>query len=113
QTAVLARRQVAKAAHAAQALMKERLMEHTLYLSKSLGIGLVLIGLVIMVRHRYFIPIFATYAENRLVRAVASMIELFAGIFLVVAHNVWSPLPAAIVSIIGWMALLEGLLYLL
>lgn len=88
-------------------------MEHTLYLSKAMGIALVLIGLVIMARRRYFIPVFATYAESRLVRTVASMIELFAGTFLVVAHNVWSPLPAAIVSIIGWMVLLEGLLYLL
>ena len=36
-----------------------------------------------------------------------------AGLFLVFGHNVWSPLPAAIISLLGWIAVIEGGLYLL
>ncbi len=40
------------------------------------------------------------------------MAEVLAGLFLVVMHNQWSPLPAAVITLIGWLLLLEGLLFL-
>ena len=72
----------------------------------------ILIGSAILVRRHYFLPIFAAYVEERLVRTTMSMIELLVGILLVVAHNVWSPLPAALITLLGWMAVLEALIYL-
>lgn len=30
-----------------------------------------------------------------------------------IGHNVWSPLPAAIISFLGWMAVIEATAYLL
>jgi hypothetical protein len=64
------------------------------------------------VRRRYFLPVFASYPDQRLLRAVVSMAEVLAGLFLVVMHNRWSPLPAAVITVVGWLVLLEGLLYL-
>lgn len=34
-------------------------------------------------------------------------------VFLVTLHTDWSPLPAFVVSLIGWMVLVEGLAYLM
>ncbi|HET9861935.1 MAG TPA: hypothetical protein VFP37_00715 [Steroidobacteraceae bacterium] len=74
---------------------------------------LIVIGVAILVRRPFFLAVFAEYVDQRLVRVTMSMIELFAGIALVVAHNVWSPPPAAVLTIIGWMAVLEGTFFLL
>jgi hypothetical protein len=87
-------------------------METTVFLSKVIGLTLFIVGAAIILRRRYFLPVFAAFGEQRLVRAVVSMIELVAGLSLVV-HNVWTPLPAAIISLVGWMAVAEAAAYLL
>ncbi|MPZ34934.1 MAG: hypothetical protein GEV13_28825 [Rhodospirillales bacterium] len=86
-------------------------METSVLLSKTLGLCLVVIGAAIILRRHYFLPVFAAYVEQRLVRAVVSMIELAVGLLLVV-HNVWSPLPAAIITLLGWMAVAEAIAWL-
>jgi hypothetical protein len=88
-------------------------VELTFFLSKVFGIGLIITGAAIAIRRRYFIPVFGAFVEERLVRAVVSFAELIGGLFLVIAHNVWSPLPAAIISFLGWMAVIEATAYLL
>jgi tRNA threonylcarbamoyladenosine modification (KEOPS) complex Pcc1 subunit len=85
----------------------------TQLLSKVLGIFVVLIGAMIMIRRQYFLSVFAQFVEQRLTRTVISMAEVLGGLFLVIGHNDWSSLPAALVTAIGWMALAEGLIYLL
>ena len=87
-------------------------MATTVYLSKVFGISLVMIGALIMLRRRYFVLVFAAFVREPLVRAITAFIELLAGTFLVVGHNVWSPLPAAIISLFGWIAVIEAIAYL-
>ncbi|MDQ8730876.1 hypothetical protein [Bradyrhizobium sp. LHD-71] len=70
-------------------------------------------GAAIMIRRRYFVPVFGAFVEERLTRVVMSTIELLAGLFLVVAHNVWSSPPAAIISLLGWLAVIEATAYLI
>jgi hypothetical protein len=87
-------------------------MPLTVLLAKVLGIGLVVVSALLVIRRRYFVAVFAGYAEQRLLRAVVSMIELLAGLFLIVAHSVWSPPAAAIISLLGWMAVIEATAYM-
>ena len=84
----------------------------TILLSKVLGIFFVILGATILLRRHYYLPVFATFARERLTRAVVSIAELMAGLFLVVMHNDWSSPAAGIISLVGWMAVLESLLYL-
>ncbi|MGE3709309.1 MAG: hypothetical protein AB7G35_06530 [Hyphomicrobiaceae bacterium] len=88
-------------------------MADTILLAKVLGIFLIVIGAVILLRRRYFLPVFATYPEQRLTRTITSLAELLAGLFLIIAHNRWSPFAAAVITIIGWLAVLEAAIYLL
>ncbi|PSJ65629.1 hypothetical protein [Kumtagia ephedrae] len=88
-------------------------MELTIYLSKVFGIALIAMGASIMLRRRYFVPVFGAFVRERLLRAVMSFIELLGGLFLIVGHTAWSPLPAAIISLLGWVAVIEALCYLL
>jgi hypothetical protein len=71
-----------------------------------------MIGAAIILHRRYFLAAFAAFVEQRLSRIVASMIELAVGLFLVV-RNTWSSLPAAVIALMGWMAVVEATVYLL
>jgi hypothetical protein len=86
-------------------------MEATVLLSKAIGLCLIVIGAAIILRRHYFLPVFAGFVEQRLVRTVVSMIELAVGLLLVV-NNAWSPLPAAVMTLLGWMAVAEAVAYL-
>ncbi len=66
-----------------------------------------------VLRRRYFMPVLGGFAEARLTRMMYAFIELLAGLFLVVGHNLWSSAPAAIISFIGWMTVAEAAAYLL
>ncbi|HEY0948108.1 MAG TPA: hypothetical protein VGE53_01265 [Candidatus Paceibacterota bacterium] len=88
-------------------------MEHTLYLSQVLGLSLIIVGLSIMLRKRYYVPVVGEFIEDRFMRMVMGILELLGGLFLVLAHNDWSTLPAGIISAIGWVLVIEGTAYLL
>lgn len=86
--------------------------EATIVLSKVVGFSLIIIGAAIILRRRYFLAVFATFPEQRLVRTVVSMIELIGGLYLA-TRNVWFAPPAAIITLIGWLAVAEGAAFLL
>jgi hypothetical protein len=88
-------------------------MALTIYLAQVIGLYLIIGGAAIMLRRTYFMPVVGAFVEERMLRMVIGVIELIAGLCLVVAHTVWSPLPAAIVSLVGWIMTLEGAFYLL
>jgi hypothetical protein len=87
-------------------------MAATLLLSKVVGLTLIVIGAVIILRRRDLVPVFAGYVEQRLLRFIMSMIELVAGLALVM-HDTWSPPAAAILTLLGWMMVVEALFYML
>ena len=88
-------------------------MTLTVYLARVIGLSLIIMGVAIMLRRDYFIPVFATFARERLTRTVLSFIELIAGLALLVGHHVWSLLPAAIISLLGWIMVIEATAYML
>lgn len=82
-------------------------------LSQVLGLFLVIVGLSIMVRKQYFVPVVGAFVEDRLTRMLMGIFELLAGLFLVVNHADWSSLAAGIISTIGVVLVAEGTAYLL
>lgn len=86
-------------------------MLQTMLLSKTLGVFLIIVGAAILFRRHYFLPVFAGYVRERLVRVVASFVELLIGLFLLM-NNDWSSTPAAVITLLGWMIAAEGLAYL-
>jgi len=88
-------------------------MELTILLAKVIGLYLIIGGASIMLRERHFIPVVGAFVEERLTRLIVGMLELIAGLFLVVAHTNWSSLPAGILTVFGWALVIEGTLYLI
>jgi len=88
-------------------------MELTILLAKVLGVYVIVGSVVSIARQSYFIPVIGKFVEQRMLRLILGMIELIAGLFLVVSHQVWSPLSAAIITVIGWAMVIEGFLYMM
>jgi hypothetical protein len=85
----------------------------TIFLAKVIGLFLLcMAALMALSKTSLLTAIAATVHEPGLLLAY-SIISLAAGMAMVVGHNVWSGGPAAIiVTLVGWAALIKGLLLL-
>ena len=88
-------------------------METTIFLSQVLGLFLVIVGAAVLYRKQYLVPVIGEFVEERLTRMIMGVLELLAGLFLVLAHTDWSSLPAGIITAIGYLLVVEGTAYLL
>jgi hypothetical protein len=84
----------------------------SIQLAKVLGVFMIIVGLAMALRPKAMVEVAVKYARDRALRTLFAAAELVAGLLLVALHSVWSPLPAAIVTLIGWLAVLEGTAYL-
>jgi uncharacterized protein YjeT (DUF2065 family) len=88
-------------------------MTLTLLLAKVFGLALIAIGIALIVYRDHYAQITRDFVQQRLLRTVISFTELVAGLFIVIGHNRWEPLPAAVITVLGWVFVLEGASYLL
>ena len=87
-------------------------MELSIFLSQVIGVYLVLIGLICVIRRKMMMAAIADVINTRGLIYLIAILELLAGIALVVSHNVWVWDTAVIVTIVGWLMLIESLAYL-
>ena len=85
----------------------------TLFLSRLLGLFFLICGLAMLVHKQVFTDAIATASGNPIAMLWISLIISLAGLAMVLAHNVWSKSPVAvIVTLLGWLTLIKGIAYL-
>jgi len=82
--------------------------ETTLFFSRLIGPVLAVVGLSFILRRTEMIALMKQLVKNNVILWIYGMIELTAGIAIILAHNEWSSTPAIIISLIGWGMILEG-----
>ncbi|OHA58100.1 MAG: hypothetical protein A2571_03615 [Candidatus Vogelbacteria bacterium RIFOXYD1_FULL_44_32] len=87
-------------------------MELSIFLSQALGIYLVLIGLICITRRKMMMAAVADMINNRALIYLVGILELLAGIGLVLVHNIWAWNATVIITITGWAMLIEAIAYL-
>jgi len=86
----------------------------TLFLSRLLGLYFLICGLAMIVHRQILTDALATVPGNPLAMWWSALIISLAGLAMVLVHNVWSKHPAVfIVTLLGWLTLIKGILYLL
>jgi uncharacterized membrane protein HdeD (DUF308 family) len=83
-----------------------------LFFAKLFGLYFIIVGGLIMMRRRSLMPTIQDMAQNRPLMMVLGVIEIAAGLALVIAYPVVSFGLAGAISLIGYMMLIEGVLYL-
>jgi hypothetical protein len=85
----------------------------TVYLGKLLGLFTLITSFWLLVERQTAVSTIPALLGNRPVMVVFAIIALAGGLAIVLAHNIWSggPLPV-LVTLIGWVMLIRGVLFL-
>lgn len=85
----------------------------TTFLSRLIGLFLILVALPLVTHRRETVETLTALVRNPPLLFILGMVFLAAGLAIVLAHNVWSGgvLPV-IVTLVGWVTLIRGLLLL-
>ncbi len=87
--------------------------ERTTFLSKLIGIYCILAVLPMAINKQSTVETVTALVHNAPLAFVVGLILMAAGVAMILSHNVWSggALPI-IVTLIGWLTLIKGLLFL-
>lgn len=81
----------------------------SIFLAKLLGAYTILTVLVLIFRKKLVIQAIREMIGNRSLIFLLAILELLAGIAIVISHNIWEMSWVGLVTLIGWAMLIEGL----
>jgi uncharacterized membrane protein len=84
-----------------------------IFLAKLIGPILAVIGLGVLINRAGYQAVAEEVAKSRVQLWLSGVLALTAGLAIVLAHNEWDLSWAVIITIIGWLAVLRGVLRLL
>lgn len=77
-----------------------------------LGLYFLIVGLLVLYRQKSIMPAVAQLVANRPLLLIVALAELLAGLAIVLNYPYFAMDYTGIVSIIGWMLVAEGIIYL-
>jgi hypothetical protein len=85
----------------------------TAFLSKLIGLYCIVGGLAMLTNKQGWLDTVAELLRNGPTLLIVGVITVAAGLAMIVGHNVWSGgvLPV-VITIIGWLTLIKGLLFM-
>lgn len=83
-----------------------------IFLAKLFGLYFLVIGIIILVRRKAVMPAITELTGNRPVLLTLAIIEIGAGLALILAYPTITWSIGGVFAIIGYMLFIEGLLYL-
>lgn len=83
-----------------------------MFLAQTLGLYFVILGALVFIRQSSMLKVFSGLTKSPLALYAFALIQLIAGVMLVVAYPTVGTSVEGIISIIGYMLLVEGVLYL-
>ncbi|GGC98573.1 DUF2065 domain-containing protein [Aquisalinus flavus] len=81
----------------------------TLHLAKALGLYMVAAGLSGLVSHGRWQRWMADFGPESALTYVTGVVAFAIGTAIIIAHTIWSSPLAVMVTLVGWAALIEGL----
>ncbi len=88
-------------------------MDISRFLAKVIGLNLVISGLWLVVRRSDLDGLIQDFTQSPALVAFSGRVALLIGTLLVVSHNRWRADWTVLLTLIGWLALLSGLVSLL
>jgi len=88
-------------------------MELSLLLGKVVAIYLIVIGISLLARQGMWMHVVKKFMKSSTLITVVAMAELILGLLIVISHNIWVQSWVVVVTLIGWIMVIEGAAYLL
>ena len=87
--------------------------ERTVFLSRLIGLYCILIAMSMMFHKQSVVEAVTAILHDSPLVLLLGVLTLVAGLAMVLTHNVWSAGPGALlVTVVGWITLMKGLLFL-
>jgi len=87
-------------------------MEHSIFLAQLFGLYFVIVSASMLVRSQETKQFVQDFVSSPGLTYFAGIIVLIMGLLLVLFHNVWTSDWRSLISVLAWLTLLKGLLYL-
>lgn len=88
-------------------------MHLSVALAQIFGMFYVILGLAMLFNTNYYRKLYADFFKNPPALLLWGILALFVGIFIILFHNYWVYSWETIITVIGWCALIEGVVLLL
>ena len=87
-------------------------MDTSRFLAKVIGLYFMILGLLLVVRRSALADVFQGFAESPPLVFFAGVFSLVIGLLLVVSHNRWTADWTVLITLLGWLMVLGGLVRL-
>ena len=87
-------------------------METSIFLAQLIGVFSLVMGFSMLVKRKMLISIFHELSDSRALSYILGTLIFLLGLLVILNHNVWVLNPRIIITIIGWVILIEGGSYL-
>ena len=85
----------------------------TLFIAQLFGISLFIVSVAMFFRHKEMMKLVDEFLGSRSTLFFAGLVSLMIGLFIILVHNVWvGPLAVIVVTILGWLLFLRGIVWL-
>lgn len=81
-------------------------------LPQLLGLYFLIVGVIVVARRASIMPALSQIVANRPLLLVISLAELLAGLAIILNYSEVSFTTEGVIAVIGWMLVVEGILYL-
>ena len=88
-------------------------MPNSFYLARLLGPVLAVIGVGMLLEPSTYLAVVADVLRNPALLYLASVLGLLGGVAIVLAHNVWAMDWRVIVTLLGWITILDSASWIL
>jgi len=85
----------------------------TIFLAQLIGPTMLAVGLGIFFSRSYYEKVYRNLENETLSVLVSGIAALVIGILMVLNHNVWNSLLSGIVTLVGWLSIVKGLLLII
>lgn len=85
----------------------------SLFLAKAIGIYLLVIGLMLLIHPKRVKEVMVEVTGSKALFTMNGLITFIIGLLIVTSHNQWHTVWQGVISIFGWIALINGIIRLL
>lgn len=82
----------------------------TLFLAQLIGPVMLAVGVGIFFSRDYYMKVYRHLESETLAVLMSGIAALVIGIVMVMTHNIWSGFVPTVVTLVGWLSILKGLM---
>lgn len=84
----------------------------TIQLARAYGIAVLILAVTALLKPGRVALALNDFERSPGLTFLGALVGVFLGLFLITLHSVWIDLPAILVSLLGWLSLIKGVLLL-